>query len=348
MKNTLLGRSGLHVSSLALGTMTFGTSFGIGADEKTSRGVFHLYADRGGNFIDTANIYNYGESEEMLGRFLKGQRERFVLATKYTVPLDPTNLNNGGNGRKALVESLEASLKRLQTDHVDLYWVHLWDGVTPEEEVLRALDDVVRQGKVVHVGFSDFPAWLVARIDGLAEATRAIRPAAIQIEYNLAQRDADREYLPMAERLRLGVVAWSPLAGGALTGKYLDQSGEGRVSGEKAGHFKIYQDERTASIARVVVDSAKQIGCTPSALATAWIYTRSPLLIPIVGARNADQFRETLDAVDLQIPADVLEKLEQASAIPLGFPMDFLKENQGRMFAKMYEELDPRVRNRLV
>lgn len=346
MRNTMLGRTGLHVSSVALGTMTFGTSFGIGADEKTSRGVFDLYADLGGNFIDTANIYNYGESEEMLGRFLQGRREHFVLATKYSVPLDQTNLNNGGNGRKALVESLNGSLKRLQTDHIDLYWVHLWDGLTPEEEVLRALDDAVSQGKVVHVGISDYPAWLVARMDGLAEAARTVRPAAVQIEYNLAQRDADREYLPMANRLGLGVVAWGVLAGGALTGKYLEGAGEGRVSGEKAGHFSKYRDEHTARIARVVVDSARELGCSPGALAAAWMIQRSPLIVPIIGARTAEQLSSTLAAADLVIPDEITAKLEEASAIPLGFPLDFLQDVQKRMFSKMYGELDPRARNR--
>lgn len=347
MRHTLLGRTGLHVSSVSLGTMTFGTSFGIGDGEQASREAFDLYLDRGGNFVDTANIYNHGETEDWLGRWMEGKRDGIVLSTKYSVPIDQNDLNAGGNGRKSLVQSLDASLKRLNTDHIDLYWVHLWDGFTPEDEVLRALDDAVSQGKVVHVGFSDHPAWLVARIDALAEASRMIRPAAIQIEYNLAQRDADREYLPMAARLGMGVVAWGPLAGGALTGKYLDGgAGKGRVGGEKAGHYTIYRDERTARIARAVVDGANDMGISPAALATAWISARSPLLIPIVGARNAEQLGQTLDAVDLAVPADVMAKLEEVSALPLGFPLDFLHENQGRMFKKMYEEMDPRARAR--
>ncbi len=346
MKHTLLGQTGLHVSSVALGAMTFGTSAGIGADEETSRGLFDLYADRGGNFIDTANIYNHGESEEMVGRFLAGKRDRFVLASKYSVTLDDTDLNSGGNGRKALVQSLEASLKRLNTDRIDLYWVHVWDGLTPADEVLRALDDVVSQGKVVHVGISDHPAWLVARMDALAEARGTVRPAAIQIEYNLAQRDADRELLPMAERLGMGVLAWGPLAGGALTGKYLGDKAEGRVSGESAGHYKRYRDEHTARIAQLVVDSARELGCSPGALAAAWIIARSPLFVPILGARTAEQLGQTLEAVELTIPDEVLARLEEASAIPLGFPHQFLRENWDRWFAKVHADLDPRVRAR--
>ena len=347
MRNTILGRTGLHVSSLALGTMTFGKSFGIGDGEQASREVFDLYLDRGGNFVDTANIYNHGESEEWLGRWMGDKRDRIVLATKYSVPLDQSDLNNGGNGRKALVQSLETSLKRLKTDHADLFWVHLWDGVTPEDEVLRALDDVVRQGKVVHVGLSDHPAWLVARYDAFAEATRMIRPAAIQVEYNLARRDADREFLPMAERLGFGILAWAPLAGGLLTGKYLDGGEKGRVSADK-GHYTIYQDERSTKVARAVVDCAKELGVAPGALAIAWTMARSPLIIPIVGSRNADQFTKSLEALDIVIPDAMMSKLEEATATPLGFPLDFLRENQGRMFKDMYAELDPRVAGRLV
>ncbi len=215
MKYTFLGNTGLRVSELALGTMRWG------ADEGTNHRILDAYTEAGGNFLDTANAY--GASEAMLGKVLKGRRDGYALATKYTLTTDPNDANAEGNGRKSLVRSLDASLKRLQTDYVDLYWVHVWDGFTPVEETLEALNDAVRQGKVLYVGLSDFPAWLVARADALAELRGLTRPAAIQIKYNLAARDAEREILPMAEALGLSILDWSPLGGGALTGKYLSK-----------------------------------------------------------------------------------------------------------------------------
>lgn len=241
----------------------------------------------------------------MVGRFLAGRRDRFVLASRYSVSVDGTDLNNGGNGRKALMRSLDDSLRRLQTAYIDLYWVHVSDGLTPAEEVLRALDDAVRQGKIGYVGLSDHPAWLVSRMDALAEARNMVPPAAIQIEYNPAQRDADRELLPMAEQLGLGVLAWGPLAGGALTGRYLDDASEGRVSGGLAGHYARYRDERTAA-----------------------------------------QLDETLAATELHIPPAVLAKLDEASAIPLGVPHEFLRDNRQRWFGDAHGGLDPRVQAR--
>ena len=346
MRHTLLGNTGLRVSSIAFGTMTFGTGWGFGADEATCRRMFDAYAEQGGNFIDTANVYTDGESERMVGVFLQGRRDRFVLASKYSIALDKTDLNSGGNGRKALVQSLEASLKRLGTDHIDLFWVHVWDGITPVEETIRALDDVVRQGKVVHVGYSDHPAWVVARADALAERAGWTRPAAIQVEYSLARRDADRELLPMAERLGMGVLAWAPLAGGALTGKYLKEAGEGRVSGNAAGYYIRYRDERTVAIAHAVIACAEELGCLPGQLAVAWIIQRSPLLIPLVGARTPEQLAETLRAADLAIPVSVVKRLEEASAIPLGFPHDFLRDSAERWFGAAHTNLDPRIRFR--
>ena len=344
MMHTLLGNTGLRVSSLAFGAMTFGAESGYGADEATSRRLFDAYADHGGNFIDTANIYTKGHSESMVGTFLEGRRSRFVLATKYAIALDPDDLNSGGNGRKALVQSLEASLARLKTDRVDLFWVHVWDGVTPIEETVRALEDVVRQGKALHVGFSDHPAWLVSRADALAQMAGWTRPAAIQIEYSLAQRDAERDLLPMAESLGMGVLAWAPLAGGALTGKYLGGGGEGRVSSEAAGFYARYREGKIADVAGTVVECAREMGCTPGQLAIAWIRERSPLLIPLVGARTVEQLEDTLKSADLAIPSELMARLDRVSGIELGFPHDFLRGNWPRWFGRAHEDLDPRIR----
>ncbi len=353
MRYTFLGSTGLRVSDLALGAMTFGDDWGWGADEATSRRLFDTFADAGGTFVDTADIYTAGTSETLLGRFLQGRRDRFVVATKYAISTDHTDPNAGGNQRKSLQRSLEASLRRLQTDYVDLYWSHVWDGVTPVEETLHALDDAVRAGKVLHVGFSDHPAWLVARADALAEATRAVRPAAIQVEYSLAARDPERELLPMAESLGLGVLAWSPLAGGALTGRRLAGRGDDSTSGrsstprverdEAVAHFARYRDERTARIAREVVAVADEIGASPAQVAIAWVRLRSPLHVPIIGARTLPQLRDDLAAADLDLPEEASRRLEQVSAIELGFPLDFLRAGQEGWFGPTAgRRLDPR------
>jgi aryl-alcohol dehydrogenase-like predicted oxidoreductase len=348
MRMTFLGRTGLRVSELCLGTMTFGTDWGWGADADASRAMLDAYAEAGGTFIDTANAYTNGTSETLLGRFLEGRRDEFVLATKYTIGRPPGDANAEGNQRKNLVRSLEASLRRLRTDHVDLYWVHMWDGFTPVEEVVRALDDAVRAGKVLHVGFSDFPAWLVARADALAELTRLTRPAAIQVEYNLAARDAERELIPMAEELGLSVLDWSPLGGGALTGKLLGATrpadGPGRVASGAVAHFDQYRTERAAGIARAVVDAAAEVGCSPAQLAIAWLRHQSPAHIPVVGARTAAHLADNLGALDVTIPDAVAARLDAASRIALGFPHDFYRAGRRDWFGPHLDQFDPRVR----
>jgi aryl-alcohol dehydrogenase-like predicted oxidoreductase len=328
----LLGPTGLRVSELCLGAMTFGTEWGWGADAEESRRMLDAFAAAGGNFVDTADAYTGGTSEELLGRFVERDRDRWVIATKYTISTDRTDPNAEGNGRKNLTRSLEASLRRLRTDYVDLYWVHMWDGVTPVEEVLRALDDAVRAGKVLHVGFSDFPAWLVARADALAAAAGLTRPAAIQIEYNLAARDAERELLPMAAALGLGVLDWSPLGGGALTGKHLDGRG-GTLSRAGIGHFARYAEPRVDAIARTVVQLAGELGCSPAQLAIAWLRHRGPGHIPIVGARSVAHLEDNLRAAELVLGPEALARLEDASATALGWPHDFLRLGAPDWFA---------------
>ena len=216
----LLGRSGLRISPMALGTMTFGTEWNWGADEEEARRIFDIYVDRGGNFIDTANRYTEGTSENFVGKFAKGRRDRLVLATKYTLPMDPADPNSGGNHRRSMVRAVEDSLRRLDTDYIDLLYLHAWDGTAPVEEVPRAMDDLVSAGKLVYVGISDTPAWQVSRMQALAELRGWSPLIAYQTEYSLVQRTPERDVIPMAEELGLGLLAWSPLGSGVLTGKY--------------------------------------------------------------------------------------------------------------------------------
>ncbi len=339
MRTTFLGDTGLRVSELCLGTMTFGTDWGWGADEQTCRAILDVFDERGGTFIDTADHYTNGSSERILGRLLAGRRDRFAVATKYTLA-SGEGPNGQGNGRKNLRRSLDASLVRLQTDYVDVLWVHMYDGVTPIEETVRALDDAVRAGKVLHVGFSDFPAWLVSRADALAETRGLTRPAAIQVEHNLVQREAERDLLPMADALGMSVCAWSPLGGGALT--------TGRASASRAGtgHFDGYATERTATVAAAVAEVAGELGCTPAQLAIAWCRAWSPLSAPIVGARTVEQAQENFAAADVVIPDDARARLDEASAFPLGFPHQFLRENAARWWGEEIGRFDLRARPR--
>jgi aryl-alcohol dehydrogenase-like predicted oxidoreductase len=349
MQLTFLGNTGLRVSELCLGAMTFGTESGWGADEATSRTMFGAFDDAGGNFIDTADAYTNGTSERMLGSFLKGRRDRFVVGTKYTVSSDRTDPNAGGNHRKNMTRSLEGSLDRLGTDYVDLYWVHVWDGFTPIEETVRALDDAVRAGKVLHIGFSDVPAWLVARADAIAELAHFTRPAAIQVEYNLAQREAERELIPMAEALGMSVLDWSPLGGGALSGKLLDSAEpegyEGRVaSGAVPRAFDKYKGDRATVITKELVAAAAELGCTPAQLAIAWLRQRSPAHIPIIGARSLTHLRDNLGAVHIEIPEGVATRLDNISRIDLGFPHDFVRNGWPDWYGDVPSRMDPRVR----
>src|ERR1700742_748733 len=243
MRYKLLGKSGLRVSELCLGTMTFGEDWGWGSSKEESRKVYDAFREAGGNFIDTANLYTNGTSESFLGKFMEGHRQSVVLATKYTNAFPGTDPNAAGNHRKNMMQSVEASLKRLRTDYIDLYWVHIWDQITPVEEVMRGLDDLVRSGKVVYVGISDAPAWWIAQANTLAHLRGWSPFIGLQIEYSLIERTVERELIPMAKALNIGVTAWSPLKGGVLTGKYhghggSDQKGEpGRMSDEMMKDF---------------------------------------------------------------------------------------------------------------
>ena len=324
MRYRLLGKSGLRVSQLCLGTMTFGEDWGWGSSKDESRQILDAFFEAGGNFIDTANVYTNGTSESLLGEFLKGDRDRAVLATKYTNAMPGTDPNAGGNQRKNMMRSVEASLKRLQTDYIDLYWLHIWDKITPLDEVMRAFDDLVRQGKILHAGVSDMAAWAVARASTLAELRGWTPFVGLQIEYSLIERTVERELIPMAEALGLGVTAWSPLAGGVLTGKYVEgkAAADARMNSEMMKGFD-RDDERARRVVSEVQAVAREVGRSPAQVALAWLRQRPVPVIPIVGARRLEQFRDNLACLDLQINTSQVERLDTASQIELGFPHDF-------------------------
>ncbi|MGH3376551.1 MAG: aldo/keto reductase [Actinoallomurus sp.] len=327
----LLGRSGLRVSPLGLGTMTFGSDWGWGAEKDEARRIFDAYVDRGGNFIDTANQYTNGTAEELLGEFTRQRRDSLVLATKYTLTARAGDPNSGGNHRKSMVRSVENSLRRLGTDYIDLLYLHAWDFTTPVEEVLRAMDDLVRAGKVLYVGISDTPAWQVSRMQAIAELRGWSPLVALQIEYSLVERTVERDLIPMAAEMGLGVIPWSPLASGVLTGKYtradLDHGGgsagaEGTRKNVAAANGAL--TERALAIAEVVKEVATGIGATPSQVALAWTMRDPGVTSPIIGARTLAQLEDNLGALDLSLSDGDLAALEKASAIELGFPHDFL------------------------
>ena len=345
MRYKLLGNSGLRVSELCLGTMTFGEDWGWGASPEESRKVYDTFLEAGGNFIDTANVYTNGTSERLLGEFMHGQRERIVLATKYTNAAPGTDPNAAGNQRKSMVQALEASLKRLKTDYIDLYWLHIWDQMTPIEEVMRAFDDLVRQGKILYAGVSDMPAWVVAKANTLADLRGWTRFVGLQIEYSLIERTPERELLPMAADLGLGVTAWSPLAGGVLTGKQLEAGGA-KDSRQSDPGFKQFMapDARKEAIAREVVAVARQCGHSPAQVALAWLRQRAALVMPIIGARKLAQVKDNLACVDIRLEPAIVQRLDTVSRIEMGFPHRFFAKEMVRSLSSggMWDRIDPR------
>lgn len=324
MKYRLLGRTGLRVSDLCLGTMSFGTQWGFGADEATSHAVLDAYREAGGNFLDTANKYHGGETEEFVGRWLEGKRHPMVVATKYTLAMDHEDVNTGGSHRKNLVRSVEKSLERLRTDYIDLLWVHCHDTYTPYEETMRALDDLVRSGKVLYVGVSDTPAWIVSASQVLAELRGWASYAGLQIEYSLLERTPERDLLPMAKHYGMSVLAWGPLGAGVLTGKYT-RGGDNDSLRTKANESRGRTSERALAIARAVDEVADELGVSSAKVATAWVAAQGYGMIPIVGARRVDQITDTLGASDVELGAAQLEKLDDVSRVKLGFPHEFLR-----------------------
>lgn len=301
--------------------MTFGTEWPLGCDRDSAKAVFDAYANAGGNFLDTANRYTEGTSEKWLGEFIASDRDHFVVATKYTLHDRERDPNFAGNHRKNMIRSLEGSLRRLNTDFVDLFWVHLWDSTTPVDELMRGLDDLVRSGKVQYIGISDTPAWVVSRANTLAELRGWSRFAALQIEYGLIQRTPERDLLPMAKALDLAVTPWGVLGGGALSGKYL-RGESGRVP-----ETSIRRSEKSSRIAEMVVTVAQELGATPAQVALRWTMQRGQLIIPIVGARREAQIADSLGAAGIHLTDDQIRRLDELTAIEVGFPHDFLKSD---------------------
>jgi len=333
-----LGHSGLRVSPLCLGTMTFGTEWGWGSEEDTARGVFDRYIDAGGNFIDTADGYTEGHSEELLGKFIseRGLRDRVVLATKFTFNLEAGNPNAGGNGRKNIYRALEGSLRRLQTDYIDLYWLHAWDTITPVEEVVSTLNDLVRSGKIRYYGFSDTPAWYVARAKTLADKEGKVPLVALQLEYSLVERNIEREHVPASQELGLGITPWSPLAGGFLSGKYRRDGdtgvGEGRLDLVKDNPAFDPFHERNWQILDQLVNAARQIGKSPAQVALNWVATQPGITSTIIGATRTTQLDDNLKSIGFDIPADLRKRLDDVSALAPVHPYKFFNpEMQGML-----------------
>src|SRR5258705_8854960 len=331
MKYRLLGKSGLRVSEAALGTMTFGDEWGWGSPKAEAQKVYEIYREAGGNFIDTANFYTGGTSETFVDEFIKGHRDSVVLGTKYSNAVPGNDPNAAGNHRKSMMHALEASLKRLQTDYIDLYWVHIWNGITPVKEVMRSLDDIVRQGRVLYVGISDAPAWWIAQANTLAKLRGWTPFTGLQIEYSLIERTVERELVPMAQALNLGILAWSPLARVVLTGKY---HGDGKADGGRMTNkgMKDFfpEEQRAAPIISAVKSVSEQTGRRMAQVARAWLRHRTVPVIPNIGARKVSQLQEKLASFELELLAEQLKSLDGASRIELGFPQALYEKEMVR------------------
>lgn len=345
MRYRLLGASGLRVSELCLGTMTFGEEWTFGASAQTSRAMFDTFCDAGGTFVDTANTYTYGTSERLVGEFVASDREHFVVSTKYSLSTRPDDPHGGANSRKTMIRSLEDSLRQLHTDFVDLFWVHAWDGETPVQEVLRALDDLVRAGKVRYVGVSNTPAWVVAQGMTLAELRGWSSFVGLQTEYSLIERTSDRDLLPMARALGLGVLAWAPLGGGVLTGKYVLEGDTVSVGDTLRGAW--LNGERLTrealGVATELVKVAQEVGRPPAQVALSWLRQQPDCLIPIVSGRSLEQLAQNLGCLDFELDAAHQQLLDTTSRPSLGVPHRLLASEplQAAMFGTTRDRLLP-------
>jgi aryl-alcohol dehydrogenase-like predicted oxidoreductase len=336
MRLKLLGPSGLRVSEFCLGTMTFGTAWGWGADRETSRALFAAFEAAGGNFIDTANNYTDGESEHLVGEFIRDARDRYVVASKYTLRNkagDPHDVNQGGNSRKSMLRSVERSLKALQTDYLDLLYLHMWDFTTPVDEVLLGVRDLIASGKVLYFAFSDTPAWVVSYALAKAECFGWPKPVALQIPYSVLSRTVERAELPMARTHGLAILPWGILSGGTLTGKYRQASDEPRRDRGTS--------ERELMAGDVIVELARVLGHTPAQVCLNWVRQQPGLILPILGARTPTQLADNLGCLDWQLPDDALSRLDAIADFQPGFPNSFLHSDhvRGLIFGDSYARL---------
>jgi aryl-alcohol dehydrogenase-like predicted oxidoreductase len=336
MRYKLLGKSGLRVSELALGTMTFGEDWGWGASLEESKKQFDLFTEAGGNFIDTSVNYTNGTSEKFVGNFVQPDRDYYIVSTKYSLSRNWDDPNSGGNSRKNMMTSVETSLKRLRTETIDLFWLHMWDYLTPVDEVMRGLDDLVRSGKVLYIGVSDTPAWVVSRANMLAELRGWTQFVGLQIPYSLSRRDAERELLPMAKELGLAVTPWGILGAGILTGKYTDSPDAPKRLGND-----IQLNEREQRIVDTVEEVSQETGYSRAQVAINWVRQQQSqsLIIPILGARTEDHLRDNLACLEWELTEEHIERLDEASQIELGFPHGFLDGNR-YVFGNTYDLID--------
>lgn len=350
----LLGRSGLRVSPLSLGTMTFGMP-GWGTDHSEAEQMLGRYRELGGNFVDTANFYAQGESERMLGRLLQDHRQQMVIATKYSLSMRPGDPNASGNQRKNMVQAVEESLRRLNTDYIDLLYLHLWDSRTPVEEVLRAFDDLVRAGKLLYVGISDTPAWQIARMQAIADLRGWSPLVALQVPYNLTERTVEREFMPMAREMGLGVLPWSPLAGGVLAGKYARKDlgralagGTGQPADGQTPDLSSRKNinlvtgrltARALDIADVVTTIAAEHNRPAAQIALAWTLLNPAVTSPIIGARTAAQFDDNVAALEVQLHPEDIARLDAVSQVETCFPYTMMESpTADMMFGKVKVE----------
>jgi len=326
MKYKILGKTGIKVSEMCLGTMTFGTDWGWGADKAESQKMFDIFLKHGGNFIDTANIYTKQSSETFLGEFIQKERKNLVLATKYTLN-EYAELNRSGNNRKNMIESVEESLRRLNTDYIDLYYVHAWDYLTDPEELMRNLEYLVSSGKVLTIGISDTPAWIVSRCNTIAEQRGWTPFSAYQVEYCLSERTVERDIIPCAEAYDMSIAAWGPLGAGLLTGKYInpDDSPKRMVPGKSRRLLG-----KNLEIAQKVMEVAVDSDMTPAQLAINWQRAQSPNISCLFGARSAAQCEENMQSLNYEITDEQLIALNETTQIDMGFPRDFLDTDRVR------------------
>ncbi len=321
-----LGRSGLRVSPLCLGAMTFGEDLGWGSSVEESERMMDHFIERGGNFFDTANVYTRGHSEKIIGDHIgrnPARRDRVVIATKFFGNLYPNDPNGGGAGRKSIVSACEQSLRRLQTDYIDLYWMHCWDRHTPIEETLSALESLVQSGKVRYIGLSDTPAWKVAEAQTIARFRGMSPVIALQIEYSLLERTVEGELIPMAREMGLGVTPWSPLKSGALSGKYT-RANAGQVKGDRGPWVMSALTDKTYAIVDALIAIAGELGTTPARVAIAWVQGRPGVTSTILGARSVAQLDDNLAALDVKLRAEDIARLDELSKPALNFPAGFL------------------------
>lgn len=353
MRYKLLGRSGLRVSELSLGTMTFGEDWGWGADKETCQKMFEMFANAGGNFIDTANLYTNGTSEKYVGEFIKADREAFVVATKYTLTPTP-NQENGteyrpnmvGNHRKNMMQAVEHSLRRLDTEYIDVLYVHAWDYTTPVEEVVRAMDDLIRQGKVMYVAASDTPAWIIAEANTRADFLGWSRFLGIQAPYSLLRRDLERAIMPMARHQEMTVLTWGILSAGILTGKFLtDYDEPSRVNPKVMDNLS----EDKIAIVREVVAIAEEVGKPPAQVAINWVRQQQhrAQIIPILGGRTIAQMQDNIDCLEWELNQEQLDRLDTVSDVDLGFPWSFTYSNPF-VYGNTFDSIDIPAKNRQI